>query len=161
MQFFRRVCPELIRSGFLVAAAWLLMTLTAMADTPILSAPEAQAKLAAGDMVLLDIRSPQEWRETGLAEGAWPVSMHAPDFGARLQAILKEVPADRVGLICATGGRTGHVTNILRQNGIEGVIDVSEGMMGNPRGPGWIAREMPIVTLEDASAAYEAATAEW
>lgn len=132
-----------------------------MADTPILSATEAQTKLADGTVVMLDIRSRQEWQQTGIAEGAWPVSMHEPDFGQRLQAILQEVGADRVALICATGGRTGHVTSILRQNGIEGVIDVSEGMMGNPRGPGWIARGMPVVSLEDAEAAYAAATAEW
>jgi len=161
MLFLRFLRPAAFRCGFLVAAAWALMTLTAMADTPILSAPDAEAKLASGDMVLLDIRSPQEWADTGLAEGAWPVSMHEPEFGQKLQAILQKVGADQVALICATGGRTGHVTNILRQNGIEGVIDVSEGMMGNPSGPGWIARDMPVVTLEDATAAYEAATAAW
>jgi rhodanese-related sulfurtransferase len=132
-----------------------------MAETPILSATEAQTMLEKDELVLLDIRSPQEWAETGLAEGAWPVTMHEPDFGTRLQTILQEVGSERVALICATGGRTGHVTSILRQNGIEGVIDVSEGMMGNPRGPGWIARGMPVVTLEDAAAAYEAATADW
>lgn len=138
-----------------------MMTLTAMADTPILSAPEAQTQVTSGDLVLLDIRSPQEWRDTGIAEGAWPVSMHEPDFGQRLQVILQEVGADRIGLICATGGRTAHVASILKRNGIEGIADVSEGMMGNPRGPGWIARGMPIVTLEDATKAYEAATAQW
>ncbi|MEL7150133.1 MAG: rhodanese-like domain-containing protein [Pseudomonadota bacterium] len=159
--FFRLFRSRVIKNVFLVAAALLMMTVTAMADTPILSAPEAQTQVATGDLVLLDIRSPQEWRDTGVAEGAWPVSMHEPDFGQRLQAILTEVGADRIGLICATGGRTAHVASILKQNGIEGVTDVSEGMMGNPRGPGWIARSMPVVSLEDATAAYEAAVAGW
>ena len=159
MSIFRGIFR--LRSFLCIAAIWSLMTMTALADTPILSAPDAQSKLASGEMVMLDIRSRQEWQQTGLAEGAWPVSMHEPDFGQRLQAILQELGADKIALICATGGRTGHVTNILRQNGIEGVVDVSEGMMGNPRGPGWIARGMPLVTLDDATKAYEAATAQW
>ncbi|CAN0606347.1 unnamed protein product, partial [Ectocarpus sp. 12 AP-2014] len=66
----------------------ITMTLSAGAETPILSAPEAQARMDAGEMILLDIRTEQEWRETGIAKGAWPVSMHTQDFGARLQEIL-------------------------------------------------------------------------
>ena len=161
MQFFRLFQSRVVQNAFLVAAALLMMTFTAMADTPILSAPDAQTKLTDGEMVLLDIRSRQEWQQTGLAEGAWPVSMHEPDFGQKLQAILQEVGAEKIALICATGGRTSHVTGILRQNGIEGVADVSEGMMGNPRGPGWIARGMPTVSLEDAMSAYDQATVDW
>lgn len=148
--------------GILFAALWwFIFAMTAAADTPILSAPDAQAKVASGDIVLLDIRSRGEWADTGLAEGAWPVSMHEPDFGVRLRAILAAFPPEQIALICATGGRTAHVANILRQNGIDGVVDVSEGMMGNPRGPGWIARGMPVVTLEEATKAYEAASEKW
>lgn len=145
----------------LVTLFWTSLPMTAAAETPILSAPDAQTQVAGGDIVLLDIRSPQEWQDTGIAEGAWPVSMHEPDFGQRLQAILAQVPADQVALICATGGRTAHVVNVLKQNGIEGIIDVSEGMMGNPRGPGWIARNMPTVSPDEAQKAYDAATADW
>ncbi len=161
MTFLRNFCFSQVMRCFLVAAALILMTVNAMAETPILSAPDAQAKLTSGDMVLLDIRSPQEWAETGVAEGAWPVSMHDAEFGARLQNILANVPAEQIGLICATGGRTAHVVNILRQNGIDGVIDVSEGMMGNTRGAGWISRGLPVVSLEDATQSFEAATADW
>ena len=149
----RAICVALA----LIVGVWT----TAMAETPILSAPDAQARVAAGEMVLLDIRTRKEWQKTGLAEGAWPVSMHEPDFGTRLQAILKSVPPEQIGLICATGGRSAHVIKILQNNGIEGVIDVSEGMKGNRRGPGWIARGMEIVQLEDAVKAYEQATAGW
>ncbi|MEM6386865.1 MAG: rhodanese-like domain-containing protein [Pseudomonadota bacterium] len=132
-----------------------------MAEAPILSAPDAQTKLADGELVLLDIRSPQEWADTGIAKGAWPVSLHEPDFVARLQAILQNVPADKIGLICATGGRTAHVIGMLEANGITGVADLSEGMMGNPRGPGWIARGLDVVPVADALSVYEDAQATW
>ena len=161
MRFFRLVGQTALRTAFAVAAALCMMTLTVMADAHILSAPDAQTKLAAGELVLLDIRSPQEWQDTGVAEGAWPVSMHEPDFGARLQAILQNVPAEQIGLICATGGRTAHVIGMLEANGFTGVVDLSEGMMGNPRGPGWLARGMNVVPVEEATATYESAIEAW
>ena len=136
-------------------AVFLAVAQFARAEPPILSAPDAFTAVEAGEIVLLDIRSRQEWTETGLAEGAWPVSMHERDFGVRLQAILNRYAADQIALICATGGRTAHVVMVLEQNGIQGVIDVSEGMEGNPRGPGWIARGMSVVTLSDALAEYQ------
>ena len=148
-------------------ALWISVVLVfgfwtaAWADAPILSAPEAQGQVADGEMVLLDIRSREEWEETGFAKGAWPVSMHERDFGTRLQAILKNVPPEQIGLICATGGRSAHIAKLLSQNGIDGVIDVSEGMMGNQRGPGWIARDMDIVPLDAALKTYEEATSGW
>lgn len=136
---------------------WMLMSFMAWAETPILSAPEAQQRMQSGDLILLDIRRPSEWAETGVAKGAWPVSMHKDDFGQRLQAILKKHPAENVALICATGGRTNYVTSILSRNGITGVIDLSEGMMGNRRGPGWIKRGLKVVPIDEAQAEYDAA----
>lgn len=150
-----------MRQLFLAIISVITLTMTANAETPILSAPDAQERVNAGEMILLDIRTEQEWRDTGIAKGAWPVSMHERDFGERLQAILAVYPPEKIALICATGGRTGHVTRVLESNGITGITDLSEGMMGNPRGPGWIARGMDVVTLEDAKAAYEEAAADW
>ncbi|MEO9826177.1 MAG: rhodanese-like domain-containing protein [Paracoccaceae bacterium] len=145
----------------LISIALIAMTLSASAEPPILSAPEAKTRMDAGEMILLDIRTEQEWRDTGVAKGAWPVSMHTQDFGARLQAILAVYPPEQIGLICAVGGRTGHVTQVLERNGIAGIIDVSEGMMGNERGAGWVARGLDVVPLDQAQSDYEAATANW
>jgi rhodanese-related sulfurtransferase len=136
---------------------WLLSVTVAFAEAPILSALDAQDQLRAGEIVVLDIRSPEEWAETGVAEGAWPVSMHRPDFGTHLQAIFAQYAPEQVALICATGGRSAYIAEALERNGIVGVADVSEGMMGNPRGPGWIKRGMSVVSADAARAAFEAA----
>lgn len=138
----------------LCAAAAVAVPGIAQAQTPIMSAPDAQAAIESGSMVLLDIRSPQEWADTGVAKGAWPVSMHTPGFGSELSVILRKFSGRKIGLICATGGRSGYVIDILEKNGINGVIDVSEGMLGNPRGPGWIARKLPIVDVKTATETY-------
>jgi rhodanese-related sulfurtransferase len=82
--------------------------------------------------------------------------MHTPEFGANLQKIFLKYKASEVAIICATGGRTAYVAKILEENGFGRVIDLSEGMIGNHRGPGWIERGMPIVTLKEAQAAFDA-----
>lgn len=132
-----------------------------MAQPPILSATEAADRLADGTLVLLDIRRPQEWAESGVAQGAWPVSMHTRTFPAQLQEILSKHAASEIALICAVGGRTGYVTEVLEQNGVTGIWDLSEGMFGNEKGPGWVARGLPVVSDSAAMAQYEAARATW
>ena len=119
-----------------------------------MSAPEAAGLMEAGRLVLLDIRSPQEWEESGVARGALPISMHEPDFPKRLQEVLSRVPPERVGLICATGGRSNYVAEILEKNGVTGVVDISEGMFGNGKSPGWIARGLPVVRAREALDTY-------
>ncbi|MGX9353932.1 rhodanese-like domain-containing protein [Roseobacteraceae bacterium S113] len=149
--------------GFLAAFALVLVSATTVvfAQTPILSAPEAADRVASGEIILLDIRTPQEWRESGLADGAWPVSMHSADFPKQLSAILERYAPEQIAFICATGGRSGHVSDVLAKNGIAGVADVSEGMFGNDRGAGWLARGLPVVSLSEAQVRFDAARAAW
>lgn len=116
----------------------------------IWSARQAFEALEADALRLLDIRSHEEWSETGLARGAWPVSMHADRFPQRLFAARDLAGARPVGLICATGGRSRAVMGALRQSGYEGFVDISEGMLGSPAGRGWIATGLPIVPLKSA-----------
>ena len=140
---------------FILAALGVCFAFAAWAETPVMSAPEAKDLMARGEIVVLDIRTEQEWAETGIAEGAWPVSMHRPDFGSKLQAILSKYGPENVALICATGGRTAHVAKILERNGIQGVSDISESMLGNRRGPGWVARGFSVVSPKVAQQMYD------
>lgn len=144
-----------------MAVMFVVATFAAFAETPILTAPDASERVASGEFVLLDIRTPEEWKETGLADGAWPVSMHMPDFPQQLREILARFGPDQIGLICATGGRSSYVTKVLEQNGIHGVLDVSEGMFGNGQSVGWIARGLPVITVEEATTRLNAAKETW
>ncbi|WP_298571324.1 rhodanese-like domain-containing protein [uncultured Aliiroseovarius sp.] len=121
------------------------------------SAKQAHAALLKDQVRLLDIRSREEWRETGVAQGAWLVSMHEKRFPERLFATRQLAEGRTVALICATGGRSGAVMNALRQAGHAGFVDVSEGMLGNRLGPGWIAAGLPVVSMNEALAVLPAA----
>ncbi|KKL47641.1 hypothetical protein LCGC14_2333510 [marine sediment metagenome] len=145
-----------IGASMILAAASIAVASPAMSEPAIWSAPEAQAAIADDGALLLDIRTPGEWAQTGLAEGAFPVDMQSADFGAQLSAVFERAGDRPIALICATGGRTAYVVSVLKRNGIEGVIDVSEGMLGNGRAQGWVARGLPVVTEAEARADYEA-----
>ena len=139
-----------------LALVGLLCTpaLPASAETPgILSATDAAAQVERGEILLLDIRSREEWVETGIAKGAWPVSMHDTSFAANLRAVLDRADGRPIALICATGGRSRFVQSALNRAGLEDILDVSEGMMGSPAGPGWLRAGLPVVTVDKAAEA--------
>ena len=136
-----------------LAGAMILPGVASAATHDIWSALELAEALDGDAIVLLDVRSRAEWVETGLAEGAWPVSMHERGFERRLFAARELAGEKPVALICATGGRSGQLLAALKRAEYDGFVDVSEGMLGSRRGPGWIARGLPMIDLDTALAA--------
>ena len=102
---------------------------------------------------LVDIRRPEEWQDTGVAEGAWPIDMTHPRFGERLFAARDLAAGRPVALICRTGHRSGLVMSKLREAKAAGFVDAVGGMLGAPGRSGWIERGLPTVTREAALAA--------
>lgn len=109
---------------------------------------EALQEVEAGNMVLLDIRTPQEWKDTGIPSVAIPLTMHDKNFLAGFEKIVADNPDRKIGIICATGGRTQWLQAELAKRGLRPVIDVSEGMFGNKKGPGWIARGLAVKKIK-------------
>ncbi|EGV16905.1 rhodanese-like domain-containing protein [Thiocapsa marina] len=126
-----------------VLAALSLIGCVAQADAT-LTATEAMEKARAGEITFIDIRTPPEWRQTGVAEGALTIDMTAPTF---VQDVLKAVDGDRnapIVLICRTGNRTGYTRDALEKLGFTNVSHVAEGMAGSKAGPGWVRRGLPV-----------------
>jgi rhodanese-related sulfurtransferase len=114
------------------------------ADGLWLTVAEAHAGARAGEVLLIDIRRPEEWAQTGLGEGAIPLDMRRRDFLPALQALMTDRPGARVALICATGGRSRYLAGQLEKAGLTGVYDVPEGMLGSRAGPGWLRTGLPV-----------------
>ncbi len=136
------------RFFFLGPAFVMVPSFSSAATRDIWSASEAADALAQDKISLIDVRSRPEWLDTGVARDAWPISMHEPRFEQRLFAARKFSGEKPIALICATGGRSGRLLSALKQAGYTDFIDVSEGMLGSPKGPGWIARGLPVTDLE-------------
>lgn len=129
--------------AILIAATLATAEPTAAGD--ILTAPEAYQRAKAGEIILIDVRSAREWRQTGVPAGAKQVTIHQGAQGF-LDGILKVTGGDRtkpIALICARGNRSARARRFLEASGFTQVHDVSEGMIGRGRAPGWLARKMP------------------
>lgn len=132
----------------LSAALALLLSFPAWAEVKTISAPEALRAAKAGEAVLVDIRQPEEWKQTGVAEGAKLIPMRHPDGGAGfVRDLLAAAKGDRnapIALICRTGNRSAATAKALADAGFTRILDVSEGMAGSSAGPGWVRRDLPM-----------------
>ena len=106
---------------------------------------EAYAAVQADEIWLIDIRRPDEWAATGVAEGALTIDMRREDFVAALQEATAQDPDRPVAIVCARGVRSRRLTAALTEAGITNLIDLPEGMLGSQAGPGWIGAGLPVV----------------
>lgn len=132
-------------------ASMALIALPAKASAvEIIDAQSAHARAEAGAVLLVDIRTPEEWRETGVPESAVAITMHSQDFLIRLEEAVAGDRTRPIALICARGNRSRFVADELARRGYTNLLDVSEGMVGSPSGPGWISRGLPLRAVEAA-----------
>jgi len=83
---------------------------------------------------IVDIRTPQEWRETGLIQGAIPIMFFNQRGKYNIKAFLQELnskvdTAKPFALICRTGSRTKMVAAFLAEELHYKVTDLTGGMM--------------------------------
>ncbi|MDF1726501.1 MAG: rhodanese-like domain-containing protein [Sulfitobacter sp.] len=109
-----------------------------------LSAPDARTAALAGEILLIDIRRPDEWARTGIGEGAQPLDMRRADFALELARLAGAAPDRPLALICARGVRSARMAAQLEAAGFDAILDVPEGMLGSGAGPGWLARGLPV-----------------
>lgn len=108
--------------------------------------PEQAHRLAAGKQaILVDIRRPDEWADTGVGQHAVRIDMEDPQFLAKLDAVMGNDRTRPVALICRAANRTRVVQKALIQRGYTQVLNVEGGMSGNDADKGWIARGLPVV----------------
>jgi len=109
-----------------------------------LDAPEALRRVQAGEMLLVDIRRPDEWKQTGVAQGALRLDMRDPAFVDQLVRAANGRLDAPIGIICRTGNRTTQLQVALQEMGFKQIYNVREGMAGSQAGPGWIRRGLPL-----------------
>lgn len=133
-------------SRLLRALPGLLLALPAYAAD--LAAGEAWYKALEGELLIVDIRQPEEWRATGVVPGALRLSMQHPEGGRGFVRDLLEATGGRrdlpIALICRTGNRSAVVRDALREIGFSRVEHIPEGMVGSSAGPGWLLSGLPV-----------------
>ncbi len=106
---------------------------------------EAAYRMAeAGEILLIDIRRPDEWAASGSPASGHRLDMRREDFTDALLELTGGAQDARVALICARGVRSSRLTNRLIEAGFTNIIDVPEGMLGSAAGPGWVRAGLPV-----------------
>ena len=87
----------------------------------------------ADEQVIVDIRTPAEWRSTGVIEDALLLTFFAPDgshgAGAFVDRLTEAVGLDAsIRLVCRTGRRTQAIMPLLKRAGFREVSHIEGGM---------------------------------
>lgn len=94
---------------------------------PVTATPSA-AQIAGSPVLLVDIRRPEEWTETGVLPNALLITFESP--AQFLRALAPHLqPGQPVALICRTGNRTARAAGILAPVLEQPVIDLAGGMV--------------------------------
>jgi len=113
----------------------------------VLPPEEVFEKVKKGELLLIDVRTPQEWKQTGIPEGAKTIEL-APTFLAALNKLTGGDKNKPLAFICATGARSDYVAKALKARGWTNITDVAGGIFGGPRGKGWKASNLPMTRWE-------------
>jgi rhodanese-related sulfurtransferase len=158
-RYFSRTPPALgLAAAFAIAAALMMLGILvtdvngAMAQQVI--APERALDLARdGQVMIIDIRRPDEWQKTGIPRGAERAMVRfdqgATNFLIRIAKLTNGDKTRPIALICAAGVRSKHASRLLQNRGYTQVMDISEGMLGNADGIGWLRRDLPVSRCEN------------
>lgn len=104
----------------------------------------AHQQASSGEILLVDIRRPDEWAATGSPASGQRLDMRREDFTEALLELTGGATDAPVALICMRGVRSSRMTNRLIEAGFSNIIDVPEGMLGSGAGPGWIHEGLPL-----------------
>ncbi len=88
------------------------------------------------DLVVLDVRTPEEFAE-GHLEGAVLVDFYAADFAEQLAALDTDVP---YLVYCRSGNRSGQALGVMEQIGFTSAVDVDGGIVA------WTDAGLPVTT---------------
>ena len=127
-----------------LVAALLVFAMPLRAEIVHVDSAGLQRLLADG-VALVDIRSPEEWSETGTIAGSHLLTFFDADGNHDTGGWLRKIDAiagtgQPVALICHGGKRSFRVARLLdRQPGDRRVYNARQGVSG------WIAEDRPVV----------------
>ncbi len=106
-------------------------------DFATISPQQASAVMAAppADLVVLDVRTPEEYAE-GHLDGAVLVDFYDADFADQLGQLDPEVP---YLVYCRSGNRSGQTLTLMEQLGFSSASDVDGGIVA------WQDAGLPVV----------------
>lgn len=115
----------LLLGGVLISA----MACSNASSAIVVDVAKAKSLLAdsAGQLQVVDLRTPPEVAATGTLPGATAINFRSADFAAQIEKLDKKRP---VLVFCAAGSRSAQATLVFQQAGFSTIYDMSPGMNG-------------------------------
>lgn len=111
--------------GLLIMTTALLAELTQVWATP---------QFAEKNIKIIDIRTPAEWKETGIVKGSYTIMFFDEKGNFNIETFLKQLDMavkkdEPFALICRVGSRTGMVSEFLSERLGYKVTNLKGGIM--------------------------------
>lgn len=104
-------------------ASVAMIELSSCSAQPQASVEEFEQEMKASNIVLLDVRTPQEFR-SGYIPNAININIYDNAFQAKALALDK---SKTILIYCRSGSRSAHAANVLRKNGYK-VMEMRGGI---------------------------------
>jgi rhodanese-related sulfurtransferase len=103
------------------------------------------------NLLIIDVRSKLEWKETGIIQNAKLIQMYTAartlrkEYIAEILEVLGNDKSIEAAIICHSGGRSSATVAMLKDQGYINISNIAEGMVGYNDSTGWINRGLPTI----------------
>ena len=138
----------MIKSFVFIFCLYLITTSSIIAKD--MTPNEAAVELN-NNLLIIDVRSKPEWKETGVIANAKLIQMYTAGRTLRKEYVsevldyIGENKGIEVAIICHSGGRSSGTVKMLEEKGYYNISNISEGMVGTNNRTGWINRGLPTI----------------
>ena len=139
---------NMAKSFILSIALCLMVTYNTVAKD--MAPNEALAELN-NNLLIIDVRSKSEWKETGVIANAKLIQMYnatrtlRKEYVSEILDFIGDNKSIEVAIICHSGGRSSGTVKMLEDKGYYNISNIAEGMVGTNSKEGWINRGLPTV----------------
>ena len=139
---------NMIKSFILGIALYLIVIFSAIAKD--ITPNEAAVELN-NNLLIIDVRSKSEWKETGVIANAKLIQMYnatrtlRKEYVSEILDFIGDNKSIEVAIICHSGGRSSGTVKMLEEKGYYNISNIAEGMVGTNSKEGWINRGFPTI----------------
>ena len=103
-----------------------------------ISPKEAHEMQQNGEIIIIDVRQPDEWQKNGMPKGAYGVGLSSTDFIGAVEKIAAQHKGCRLALTCQSGMRTKAAIKTLDSHGMKDLYQIKGGLMA------WNRQGLPL-----------------
>ena len=119
-----------------------------------LTLQEAHSLYMNKNLTIIDVRTINEWKMTGIIPTSILINMHDDKYQERngfvteITKILLEYQDKNVAFICASGARSKIITDYLVNKGYKNIYHIPDGIMGK-QNDGWLFNGYPLINYNN------------